>query len=212
MRIPSLTAFSLVLLGSTLCVGGAWAAGTGGHPGPQGTGPTAVSTPVTTPRRSTGARTNGIAAERKLPIQISADRIEIDQKTGMAYYRGHVTFVQGGLRITAAKAEANMHNNVIRTVFAQGNPITFLQRVPAPGQDIYGTALRLKYYASEQRLDLYDNVHFRQGSDSLHSARLHYNIATGTMTAVAGSAQEQVHVVIQPQGTSTGPVRSGERR
>ena len=210
MRLPSIVAVALVLMGSALYLGQSPAARAGSQPPSRGAGHAAVPAADATPRRAAG-----IAAERSLPIQISADRIEVDQKNGMAYYRGHVTFVQGGLRITAAKAEASMHNNAVQTISAQGNPITFFQRMPAPQEDIRGSALRLKYYASERRLDLYEMVRFRQGNDTLRSATLHYDIATGTLTAVAGSAQDRVHVVIQPRGApapaNSGPVRPGKR-
>ncbi|MHB8255727.1 MAG: lipopolysaccharide transport periplasmic protein LptA [Acidiferrobacterales bacterium] len=209
MRLPSIVAVALVLVGSALYLGESPAARAGSQPPSRGAGHAAVAAAAAT------HRAGGIASERSLPIQISADRIEIDQKNGMAYYRGHVTFVQGGLRITAAKAQASMHNNAVQTISAQGNPITFFQRMPAPQEDIRGSALRLKYYASERRLDLYEMVRFRQGNDTLRSARLHYDIATGTLTAVAGSAQDRVHVVIQPQEasapTNSGPVQPGKR-
>ncbi len=164
--------------------------------------------------RAAGAA--ALAAERRLPIHISADRIELDQKTGIAFYRGHVKFVQGGLRITAATAKVNTRGNAIETISAQGSPITFFQKVPPPGQDIRGSAQRLRYVAPEQRLDLYGNVDFQQGDNSLHSARLHYNIETGVMTAVAGSPHDQVHAVIRPRvvspaETPTGPDAPGKR-
>ena len=183
MRLRPVT-LALILLGSTLPLGQACAAdGTAGR----GT----------------------FEVERELPIHISADRIELDQKTGMAYYRGHVTFVQGGLTITAAKAQASTRNNTVQTISAEGNPITFFQKVPPPGQDIQGQALRLKYFAPQQRLDLHGMVRFRQGSDSLHSDTLDYNMATGTMTAVSTSPRSQVHVVIRPRTTPSGPANTG---
>ncbi len=179
-----------------------------------------VASPMLAPGQTWAAaaktRDNSAMAERNLPIHISADSIRIDQKTGMAYYRGHVTFVQGGLRITAARAQASTHNDAVQTVSAEGNPITFFQKIPAPGRDIRGRALRLKYYAAEQRLDLYGTVHFRQGSDSLRSDSLHYNIATGTMTAVSTSPNSRVHVIIKPRtapttASHTTPAETGSR-
>ncbi|MHB8551856.1 MAG: lipopolysaccharide transport periplasmic protein LptA [Acidiferrobacterales bacterium] len=207
MRIPSLSACALILFASILHAGGASAGDArmaARHAAPGTAGAVDAAS-----HRTGGARADTMAAQRSLPIRISADRIKIDQKSGMAYYRGHVTFVQGGLRITASKGQASMRNNAVQTISAEGNPITFFQKMPAPGQDIRGSALRLKYYSSKQRLDLYDEVRFRQGSDTLRSATLHYDIATGTLIAVARSAQDQVHVVIQPSRASAAPASSG---
>jgi len=188
MLIPPLTVFGILLLGAGLCIGYSPAALSD-----------TMSAPATNAIATTGSPAkSGIAIDRNQPIHISADRIEINQKKGIAYYRGHVVFVQGGLRITAAKATARIRDNAVQTIFAEGSPITFFQRAPVPGEDIHGSASRMEYYATEQRLSLYGNVRFQQGSDSMRSATLHYDIAAGTVAAAAGSTQDQVHVVIQP--------------
>ncbi|MHB8454299.1 MAG: lipopolysaccharide transport periplasmic protein LptA [Acidiferrobacterales bacterium] len=150
----------------------------------------------------------GFSVDRREPIHIRADRIELNQKKGMAYYRGNVVFVQGGLRITAATARAQMHDNAIRAIFAEGSPITFSQKTATSAGDIHGSASRMEYYAKKQLLNLFGNVRFRQGNDSMRSAALHYDIATGVVTAEAGSSQDQVHVVIQPAQSPDTPAQT----
>ena len=43
--------------------------------------------------------------ERQQPVNLRADRIDIDQKKELSLYHGHVVFSQGTLRLTAALAE-----------------------------------------------------------------------------------------------------------
>ncbi len=151
---------------------------------------------------------SGFSVDRREPIHISADRIELNQKKGMAYYRGNVVFVQGGLRITAATARAKIQNNAIQAIFAQGSPITFSQKTATPAGDIHGSASRMEYYAKKQLLNLFGDVRFRQGNDSMRSAALHYDIAAGVVAAEAGSTPDQVHVVIQPAQSPDTPAQA----
>ncbi len=63
--------------------------------------------------------------ERQLPVNLRADRIDVDQKKGLSVYRGHVVFSQGSLRLTAARAEVQSRASVVETVTAEGKPVTF---------------------------------------------------------------------------------------
>jgi len=93
--------------------------------------------------------------ERQLPVHLSADRIDIDQKKGLSLYRGHVVFKQGTLRLTAARAEVQNRANLLETVTAKGKPVTFRHRPEGQKEFVEGTAGRAVYHALAQRLDLY---------------------------------------------------------
>ncbi len=208
MRIPSAVALSFFLFagGLSSVISLAAQADTAAPQSPPAPAP-AKATPTSAKRE-----TPDLARERHEPIHVSADSIEINQRKGVAYYRGHVVFVQGGLRITASRATAHMRNNAIQTVTAEGNPLTIFQSAPAPEQVVRGSAAHMEYNAFKQLLSLYGDVAFEQGSDSLHSGTLHYDIATGTVTAEASSAQDQVHVVIQPTRVPGVPTEPGSAK
>ncbi len=43
----------------------------------------------------------GIGADRSVPVELSADTLEVDQAAGTARFAGNVVVVQGGLRLAA---------------------------------------------------------------------------------------------------------------
>lgn len=209
MRIVPLTALGVFLVGAGLGCGYSPVAHSDTTPGALGPKAPATPAPASTAPTTGNRREPDLARQRREPIHISADSIEINQQKGFAHYRGHVVFVQGGLRITATQATARIRNNVVQSVSAEGSPITFHQSASTPDQEIRGSATRMEYDAVKQKLSLYGDVHFDQGSDSMRSATLHYDIASGTVTAEAGSARDQVHVVIQPARLPGGPTDTG---
>ena len=93
--------------------------------------------------------------DRQQPINLRADRIDIDQKKGLSLYRGHVVFSQGTLRLTAARAAVQNRANLVETVTAEGKPVTFRHRPEGQKEFVEGTASRAEYHALAQRMDLY---------------------------------------------------------
>jgi len=93
--------------------------------------------------------------DRQQPINLRADRIDIDQKKELSLYRGHVVFSQGTLRLTAARAAVQNRGNAVETVTAEGKPVTFRHRPEGKKEFVDGTAGRAVYHALAQRLDLY---------------------------------------------------------
>ena len=93
--------------------------------------------------------------ERQQPVNLRADRIDIDQKKGLSLYRGNVVFSQGTLRLTAARAAVQSRASVIETVTAEGKPVTFRHRPEGQKEFVEGKASRAVYHAPAQRLELY---------------------------------------------------------
>jgi hypothetical protein len=61
--------------------------------------------------------------DRQQPVNLRADRIDIDQKKELSLYHGHVVFSQGTLRLTAALAEVQNRGNAVETVTARGRDL-----------------------------------------------------------------------------------------
>lgn len=89
------------------------------------------------------------------PVNLRADRIEIDQRRNLSRYQGHVVLTQGALRLTADRAETRSRDQTLERVTAEGRPATFRHRPEGQPEPIEGEALRAEYEASEQRLHLY---------------------------------------------------------
>lgn len=136
--------------------------------------------------------------ERRLPVNLRADRIDIDQKKGLSLYRGHVVFTQGTLRLTAARAEVQNRANTVETVTAEGKPVTFRHRPAGLADFIEGEASRVVYHAPTRRVDLYGEVQVQRGRDLFRSAVLHYDIDNQAMVA-DGANGRRVYAALVPR-------------
>ncbi len=136
--------------------------------------------------------------ERRLPVKVRADRIDIDQKRELSVYRGHVVFSQGTLRLTAARAEVQNRANVIDTVTAEGKPVTFRHRPEGLTEFIEGEADRAVYHAPTRRVDLYGEVQVQRGRDLFRSAVLHYDIENQSMIAESANGRP-VYAALVPR-------------
>ena len=136
--------------------------------------------------------------ERTEPVQLRADRIVIDQKSGVSRYQGNVRFRQGELQITAANAEARHRDNVLVSVTAQGSPVTFRDLPPERTQPLEGTAQRLEFEAEAKRLHLYEKVELHHDGDSIRAGSIHYDPALEQVIAERDE-QSRVYSAISPR-------------
>lgn len=149
---------------------------------------------------SAGARpVHALESDREQPIRVSADTVDVNQKTGASKYRGNVVLIQGTLRIEAAEVLVNTRDNEIVSVSAKGRPLTFQQKLDRTGEQVNASARRMEYHAQRQQVDLYGRVTLRQGADVFNSPVVRYNLATTQLTAEGGKNAERVHSVIQPK-------------
>lgn len=136
--------------------------------------------------------------DRQQPVNLRADRIDIDQKKGTSLYRGHVLLTQGTLRMTAASAEARNRGNKVETVTAEGAPVTFRHRPEGGVEYINGQAGRVHYRVPEQLVDFGGNVNLQRGRDTFRAAQAHYDIATRQVIA-EGNAEQRAYVALVPR-------------
>lgn len=136
--------------------------------------------------------------DRQQPVNLRADRIDINQKKGTSLYRGHVLLTQGTLRMTAARAEARNRGNKVETVTAEGKPVTFRQRPEGGTEYIQGQANRVHYRVPEQLVDFGGDVNLQRGRDTFRAALAHYDITTRQVTA-EGNAEQRAYVALVPR-------------
>ena len=137
-------------------------------------------------------------SDRQKPVNLRADRIEIDQKKGTSLYRGHVLLTQGTLRMTAARAEARNRGNKVETVTAEGEPVTFRLRPEGGTEYIQGRASRVHYRVPEQLVDFGGNVNLQRGRDAFRAAHARYDITTRQVIA-EGNAEQRAYVALVPR-------------
>lgn len=143
--------------------------------------------------------------ERQQPVHLRADRIEINQKTGISRYRGHVVLTQGTLRLTADHAEARQRGDVLEKVIAEGKPVTFRDRPEGQQEVIEGQAARAEYDAVAQQVHLYGNVDIQRGRDRFRAGVAHYDMRNETLRGESDASQRVYAALTPPMKPKNAP-------
>ena len=67
-------------------------------------------------------------ADRDKPVNIEADRVEVDDKKQEAVFEGNVVLTQGTLMLKADRIVVNQGDNGFQSGVAYGNPAYFRQK------------------------------------------------------------------------------------
>jgi len=145
---------------------------------------------------------NAYSADKKPsePLTIEADRAVIDEKKSLSIYTGNVVLVQGPNKFQADKLTVyGSKEGKITKILAEGNPIRFLQKSTTDKSAITGEALKMQYFAAEQRLLLLDNAKLQQGNNVFSGDKIEYDTLHQVVTAEADKASKgRVQVTINP--------------
>lgn len=134
-----------------------------------------------------------------LPVQVQADRIEVNQQTGVTTYRGNVRFDNGDIGIQADTVEMRQRAEVLHGVMASGAPVRFQQAANGTRAEIRGVATRVDYNADRREITLTGNVRMEQSGDVFEAATVHYQLDDGMMRAEGGPGQGRVRAVLAPR-------------
>lgn len=131
----------------------------------------------------------GSAQDAKTPVEVTADNLQVDQKTGLAVFTGNVLIGQGGMRLSADKVTvtyADGDQNRIRALKAEGK-VTLVS-----GEDA-AEAKAADYDVESGNVILRGDVLLTQGPNVLSGETVTVNLVTGQ-----ASASGRVRSVLQP--------------
>lgn len=137
------------------------------------------------------------------PVYISADSVIFNKAKGFAIYEGHVSIVQGTLKIKASKIEISAPRNEINRITANGSPVSFQQKMD-DGRFAKGKANRVIYLVKDKRLFLDGNAVISQHADKFSSNHIEYSIRTGELKAgnKKKPGKSRVNVIFYPTNKS----------
>lgn len=104
---------------------------------------------------------NGVAA----PVDIRADRLELDQKAGTARFEGAVQVAQGKLTLRCAALDARYADGRVVALTATGG-------VTLTGEGWTAGASRAEWDRAQGRLVLTGDPRIERGGDTLRGARV----------------------------------------
>jgi lipopolysaccharide export system protein LptA len=143
------------------------------------------------------------AYDTSLPIEITADALEVQQDPGVAVFRGNVDAVQGDMNLRADQLTVHYRQgadspNSISLIQADGN--VFLSSPTEMAQGSQGI-----YNVDADTLELVGSVVLTRGESVIRGNRLVLNLATGKSKMESGAAKtgtrERVRALFVPNAT-----------
>lgn len=135
------------------------------------------------------------------PIQISSDRMELDQKSSTVTFEGHVVVVQGKLTITGKRLTIYAEQGAARSkekIVEQIDRIEMQGDVRVSQEDKLATAGKAVFYNKEQKIVLSDQPQLMQGSDRVQGALITLYLEH-EKSVIEGSDARPVQAVLHPK-------------
>ena len=147
-----------------------------------------------------------LPTDREQPIRVQADSAELDDKQGVAVYRGDVVVTQGSMKLTGNTVTLKQNKDgEIEVVSSVGKPAYFEQK-PAPDKQItqaYG--LTIQYFVSQNRVVLIDQAKVIQEGNTFEGEKIVYDTQRQIVNAGRATGSQvttprpRIDMVIQPK-------------
>ncbi len=156
-------------------------------------------------------------ADRDKPVNIEADRVEIDDQKKEAIFQGNVVLTQGTLMLKADRIVVNQDETGFQSGVAYGKPAYFRQKREGYEDYIEGQAERLEYHGEQEKVELFINAKLSRGGDEVRGNYISYSALTEFFevmgsepgSSASGSAGGRVRAIIQPRNEEQGGEPSG---
>ena len=154
----------------------------------------------------TSAGAWALPSDRDQPIRVQADSAELDDKQGVAVYRGDVVITQGTLKITGDTVTITQTaQGDIDTFTSIGKPAYYEQKPAENKQIVKAYGLTIQYFANNERIVLIDQAKVVQEGNTFEGEKIVYdtkrqivNAGRANGTSVT-SPRPRIDMVIQPK-------------
>lgn len=136
-----------------------------------------------------------LKSDREQPMELEADEIGIDQKSGGRTFDGNVVAQQGSMRLEADKLLVETEGNQLSKATARGHPAVFRQRPDGKEQDVVGKALQLEFDQVQDNVTLHRQANLIHGGDSITGDTIIYNMSTEKMKVRGGDTQARPEAI-----------------
>ena len=146
-------------------------------------------------------------ADRDKPVNLEADRVDLDDAKKEAIFEGNVSMTQGTLLIKADKIIVKQDTSGFQYGIAFGKPAYFRQKREGFDEYIEGYGERLEYDGKVDKMQMFTNARIQRGGDEVRGDYIAYNAVTeffqviggGKSSASSGNPQGRVRATIQPK-------------
>jgi lipopolysaccharide export system protein LptA len=142
-------------------------------------------------------------ADRDKPINIEADRVNVDDARQIAVFEGRVMLNQGTLSIRGDRMELRQDGQGFKTGVAWGNLAHFRQKREGFDEYIEGWAERIEYDSRADKVQMFGRASMRRGADEVRGNYISYDATTEffqvTTAGTPAGGDSRVRAVIQPK-------------
>ena len=138
------------------------------------------------------------------PVEVTADRLDLDDQAGTAVYTGEVDIRQGSLQITGDRVELqrNAAGELSRAT-AYGER-AYIEQQPDPQEPVIrGWGRTLVYHVAERRVELIDQAELHQSGDTFDGGYLEYFLDRRVVQARAEAegvqGRQRIRMTLQPE-------------
>ena len=156
------------------------------------------------------ASVHALPSDSQQPIRLQADSAELDDKQGVAVYRGAVVITQGTLKITGDQVTITQDANGDVEVFTSvGNPAYYEQQPAANKEIVKAYGKTIQYFAPTERIVLIDQAKVIQEGNTFQGEKIVYDTQRQIVNAGRAngssvtSPRPRIDMVIQPKKKST---------
>jgi lipopolysaccharide export system protein LptA len=149
-----------------------------------------------------------LPSDSSKPINIEADHAQLNDSSGITQYKGNAVLTQGTLRIEGDVITFHYNGQKQLTkIVAQGELARYQQLQNLGEEPVNARALKMEYHAAAEKIYLFGRGQISQSADEFNGNRIEYDIKRNIVNAYAkpavnvhkkGEAEEQVHIIIDP--------------
>jgi lipopolysaccharide export system protein LptA len=137
--------------------------------------------------------------DRNQPIQLEADRAQLDQRTGISVYQGNVVITQGSMRLTADNVTIYLQDGNFQRMEAVGKPVTLRYKPAVNTEEINGVSKRVEYNAITAQVVMTTNAKITQGQDIFIGDRIEYDLKEDLVKAQGTPEGGRIQFILQPK-------------
>ncbi|MCY1260253.1 Lipopolysaccharide export system protein LptA [compost metagenome] len=147
-----------------------------------------------------------LPTDREQPIRVQADSAELDDRQGVAVYRGDVIVTQGSMKLTGHTVTLKQNKEGdIEIVTSVGKPAYFEQKpeVDKPITQAYG--ITIQYFVTQNRVILIDQAKVIQEGNTFEGEKIVYDTQRQIVNAGRATGSQvttprpRIDMVIQPK-------------
>ena len=129
------------------------------------------------------------------PVEVEADRLDLDDQAGTAIYTGEVHIQQGSMQLTGDRVELQRN--------AAGER-AYIEQHPDPQEPVIrGWGRTIVYHVAERRVELIDRAELHQAGDTFDGGYLEYFLDRRVVQARAEAegveGRQRIRMTLQPE-------------